>query len=205
MYFGYKSNVFFSYFTLRWSFTATKQKHSASCTIEAARSALRFRLNGSRLIICSTERSYIMFVRDDDRAIFENEARDAYSATLASLLESGMMVAQGKKLLQATCLLADINQLILGIVAIQSLHHRTVGAALHDIYLYHNTLSLCFTQLPLEPRELGYAIDGNERNDERGPLDICLKGRIGTIDLRLPQLETACAAKHDIHDAHVAQ
>ena len=142
MYIGYKSNAFFSYFTLRWSFTDTKQKHSTSCAVKATGSALRFRLNGSCLIICSTERSYIMFVRDDDGAIFENEARDTYSATLANLLESGMMVAQSKKLLQVQCLLADINQFILGIVAILSLHRRAVGAALHDIYLNHNTLNM---------------------------------------------------------------
>lgn len=105
---------------------------------------MRLRLNGHRLIISYAEQCYIMFVRDDDGTIFENKTRDTYSTTLANLLEGGMVVAQGKKLLQATCLLTDINQFILGIVAILSLHLRTIGAALHDIYFYHKNGFLIF-------------------------------------------------------------
>ena len=83
-----------------------------------------------------------MFERDGYRAIFFDEAGDANVATLAHLLEGGMVVAKGEKLFQVTCLLTDIDELIFGVVAINLFHCGAIGAAFHDIYFNHSLFFL---------------------------------------------------------------
>ena len=76
--------------------------------------------------------------RDGYGAIFAHEAGNANVAALAHFVEGGVMVAQGEKLFQAAGLAAYVDELILGVVAVECLDFSAVGATLHNVNLYHS-------------------------------------------------------------------
>ena len=106
---------------------------STSCAIETTRSPFCY-CGDAFDEVPSIE----VLERDGYGAVFAHEAGDADVSALAHFVEGGVVVAQGEKLFQAAGLAAYVDELILGVVAVECLDLGAVGAALHNVYLCHS-------------------------------------------------------------------